>query len=157
MRKTVFLGKNLGIISLLLLIIIMGYSYYVSTSQNDCEVQDDIDVPENIAQIVVRQFEVFQGVDDTVEIASCVSKSFLDNGVLDTQSQNFSVIYVEFHEIVKQNEETLTVKATTKRQYFRSGIGGGSYVYRWVPIRATLKKFDNQWLITNYRDESSNF
>lgn len=159
-QKMIFFGKILmmaigAVIALISLIIIINYFSSIITPKNYCENQDNTDTPENMVQNVIRQFEIFRGVGDTIKIASCVSESFSTIEFLGVQY--FDIIYIDFQEIIMQDEETFVARAMINRQYFHSGIGGGSYTYKLVPVQFTLKKFNGQWLITNYEDRSNNF
>jgi len=156
-EKAVFILKILIAITLLLLIITTSYSYYTVYSKNYCKTQNNTETPKNIVQNVIWQFEVFQSTGKTTKVIPCVSKSFLETGFLNEQFFDFSLVFVEFQEIIKQSEDTFMVKVSEKRQYFKSGVSGGSYIYKWVPVWITLKKIDNRWLITNYRDEYNNY
>jgi len=156
-QRLVFLGKIFGVIIFLFIIIIIGYFYYTISFKNYCETQDSTETLENIIQNVIWQFEVFQSIGDTTKATPCISKSLLETGFLDEQFFDFSLVSVEFQKIIKQDENTFIVKITEKRQYFRPGISGGSYVYKWTPVWITLKKIDGRWLITNYKDISNNF
>ena len=155
-QKAVFILKIVGVIALLSLIITIGYSYHTAYSKNYCKTQSDTETSENIIQNVIWQFEVFQSIGKPTKATSCISEQLLETGFLDEQFSDFSLVFVDFQEIIKQDKDTFMVKVMEKRQYFHSGIGGGSYVYKWVPVWITLKKIDGQWLITDYIDTDNN-
>ncbi len=136
------------------MIIATGYSYHSAYSKNYCETQDSTETPENIIQNVIWQFEVFQSIGKTTKAVSCISKTLFETDFLDEQFSDFSLVFVDFQEIIKQSEDTFMVKVSEKRQYFQPGISGGSYVYKWAPVWITLKKTGDRWLITDYRDIS---
>ncbi len=156
-RKAMFILKIFGVMIILSLITATGYYYYNAYSKNYCETQDNTETPKNIIQNVIWQFEVFQSIGKPDKAIPCISETLLETGFLDEQFSNFSLVFVDFQEMIKQDENTFIVKVSEKRQYFQSGISGGSYIYKWAPVWITLKKIDNRWLITDYREINNNY
>ncbi len=150
MRNWQILGLITIILSISVVFIIVTFPR--STSINNCLLQDANKKQEELAVMIINEFENFQRSKNLSSLSTCLSNDFRDKRI---SRENSFPFYTVINYFIRNNPrcfgKNCIVDVEERRLYFVSGISGGSYSDKFVDVQFYLSKQpDGRLLINSY-------